>query len=571
MTAVIWTDVVQMTLYVAGAIAQLCRDPAARFPAAGSTWSLVAGGAGQVSIFDFRFAPDLEFFCPHLQLLGRNPGGCFLTTATHGTDQLMVQRLLSARDERQSRTALSRSWLVILLQFVLFLLIGILLFVHYSDSHASPPAQMDRLYPEFVWNNLPRPGRPDHGSHSGSRHGQPQRRAEFAGFHHRGGFLPTPLRQIRDRSRGLRIARWPRRLGRRAAGHGHGRAAFWNRCWRPASPSLHPDGRAAGRLSAGRAHAQRVRGAAAIAGVASGLTIVVGIHFYTPIAWTWYVLIGTLTTFGVGLFSSLFQGPAPLPLEAVGVRQPLGGLPHLPSRRSSPRSNPPMENTTRTELKRALGPWAAASIVVGAVIGSGIFLVPRTMIEKVGTVEAVFAVWVVGGLLPGRSPELRRTGCRPAGGRRRVCFSPRSLRTAVGFSSYSWTQMWVAKSGSIATLATGFFLYLTTFFEPLKGVIYTVPLPIGPNGGPLEIQYGQLFAIALILSLAWANYYGVKNRRQCSGCSYLPQSRLNCRHYSGGSGARQSSRPGGRIGDPADIFRLYRGPGGGPLGLRRVE
>jgi APA family basic amino acid/polyamine antiporter len=75
---------------------------------------------------------------------------------------------------------------------------------------------------------------------------------------------------------------------------------------------------------------------------------------------------------------------------------------------------------------------------------------------------------------------------------------------------YSWTQMWVAKSGSIATLATGFFLYLTTFFEPLKGVVYTVPLNIGPNGRPLEIQYGQLFAIALILSLAWLNYYGVK-------------------------------------------------------------
>src|SRR5438552_18748085 len=51
------------------------------------------------------------------------------------------------------------------------------------------------------------------------------------------------------------------------------------------------------------------------------------------------------------------------------------------------------------ELKRDLGPWAAASIVVGTVIGSGIFLVPRTMIRNVGTVEAVFAVWVVGGLL----------------------------------------------------------------------------------------------------------------------------------------------------------------------------
>ena len=78
------------------------------------------------------------------------------------------------------------------------------------------------------------------------------------------------------------------------------------------------------------------REGAAIAGVAAGLAIVIGIHFYTPIAWTWYVLIGTVTTFGVGLLASLFQGPAPLPLEAAGVREPAGGLPHLPSRQANP-------------------------------------------------------------------------------------------------------------------------------------------------------------------------------------------------------------------------------------------
>jgi K+-sensing histidine kinase KdpD len=82
---------------------------------------------------------------------------------------------------------------------------------------------------------------------------------------------------------------------------------------------------------------RKPREGAAIAGVASGLSIVVGIHFYTSIAWTWYVLIGTVTTFGVGLLASLFQGPdAPLPLETAGVRQPVGGLPHLPSLHANP-------------------------------------------------------------------------------------------------------------------------------------------------------------------------------------------------------------------------------------------
>jgi K+-sensing histidine kinase KdpD len=81
---------------------------------------------------------------------------------------------------------------------------------------------------------------------------------------------------------------------------------------------------------------RKPREGAAIAGVAAGLGIVIAIHFYTPIAWTWYVLIGTVTTFAVGLFASLFQGGEAPPLETAGVRQPIGGLPHLPSRHANP-------------------------------------------------------------------------------------------------------------------------------------------------------------------------------------------------------------------------------------------
>src|SRR5438105_6167105 len=169
-----------------------------------------------------------------------------------------------------------------------------------------------------------------------------------------------------------------------------------------------------------------------------------------------------------------------------------------------------MEKRTVVELKRDLGPWAAASIVVGTVIGSGIFLVPKTMIQRVGSLEAVYAVWVVGGLLSlagALSYGELAAAIREAGGE--YAFLREAYGPVWGFL-YSWTQMWVAKSGSIATLATGFFLYLTNFFEPLKGVFFTVPLPIGPGGQPLEILYGQLFAIVLILSLGWLNYFGVR-------------------------------------------------------------
>lgn len=169
-----------------------------------------------------------------------------------------------------------------------------------------------------------------------------------------------------------------------------------------------------------------------------------------------------------------------------------------------------MEKAKEIELKRALGPWAAASIVVGTVIGSGIFLVPKTMIAHVGSVRMVFVVWVVGGLLSlaGALSYAELAAAIPeAGGE--YAYLREAYGPMWGFL-YSWTQMWVAKSGSIATLATGFFLYLTNFFPRLDTVFYSVPLPIGPGGAPLEIRYGQLLGIVLILLLAWLNFFGVK-------------------------------------------------------------
>jgi len=166
--------------------------------------------------------------------------------------------------------------------------------------------------------------------------------------------------------------------------------------------------------------------------------------------------------------------------------------------------------SSRIELRRDLGTWPAMSIVVGTVIGSGIFLVPKTMIQRVGSVELVFVVWVVGGLLSlaGALSYAELAAAMPeAGGE--YAFLREAYGPLWGFI-YSWTQTWVAKSGSIATLATAFFLYLSNFFAPLDTVFYTVPLPIGPHGGPLDLRWGQLFAIALIALLGWLNYFGVK-------------------------------------------------------------
>lgn len=158
------------------------------------------------------------------------------------------------------------------------------------------------------------------------------------------------------------------------------------------------------------------------------------------------------------------------------------------------------------ELKRDLGPWAAASIVVGTVIGSGIFLVPHDMVERVGSAGMVFFVFVFGGLLSlaGALSYAELAAAMPeAGGE--YTYLREAYGPMWGFL-YSWTQTWVGKGGSIATLATGFFLYLATFFPDLDKVFYSLHLPFGI----LKFQYGQLLAMALILSLSWLNYYGVK-------------------------------------------------------------
>jgi solute:Na+ symporter, SSS family len=154
MTAVIWTDVVQMFLYVAGAILSFFVI-LHQIPGGWPHISQVAGAAHRFQMFDFRFAWSADFFSRNYSFWAGLIGGCFLTTASHGTEQLLVQRLLAARTEGQSRAALLSSWVVIFFQFGLFLFIGVLLYVYYSDARLPAPQPADSIYPRFVWNNLP--------------------------------------------------------------------------------------------------------------------------------------------------------------------------------------------------------------------------------------------------------------------------------------------------------------------------------------------------------------------------------------------------------------------------------
>jgi len=161
-------------------------------------------------------------------------------------------------------------------------------------------------------------------------------------------------------------------------------------------------------------------------------------------------------------------------------------------------------------LKRELGVWSAAAIVVGTVIGSGIFLVPSSMVRSVGTPRTVFLVWIAGGLLSlfGALSYAELAAAMPEAGGEYV-YLREAYGPLFGFL-YGWTQLWVAKSGSIATLATGFFIYLANFRPELGQVWIVTPLPLGEGGSPLPIRYGQLLAIGVIAVLALINYFGVR-------------------------------------------------------------
>jgi hypothetical protein len=82
-------------------------------------------------------------------------GGAFLTTASHGTDQLLVQRLLTCRNLRDSQRALIMSGVIVLLQFVLFLTIGLMLFGYYQATGAPSLTSTDEVFPTFIVQHLP--------------------------------------------------------------------------------------------------------------------------------------------------------------------------------------------------------------------------------------------------------------------------------------------------------------------------------------------------------------------------------------------------------------------------------
>ncbi len=148
LAAVIWTDVVQTVIYVGGTLVGLFTI-LHLVPGGWPAIHHLAADAGKLRVFDFT--PD--FWKPYTFWAGLI-GGAFLTTASHGTDQLIVQRLLAARNQRQSVAALLSSGAAILFQFALFLIVGVMLFAFYHVPSATF-GRADRIFPTFIVSQMP--------------------------------------------------------------------------------------------------------------------------------------------------------------------------------------------------------------------------------------------------------------------------------------------------------------------------------------------------------------------------------------------------------------------------------
>jgi APA family basic amino acid/polyamine antiporter len=155
------------------------------------------------------------------------------------------------------------------------------------------------------------------------------------------------------------------------------------------------------------------------------------------------------------------------------------------------------------DLARDLKVSHAAAIVVGTIIGSGIFLVPSEMMQAVGSSGLVYLAWIVGGLLSffGALTYAELGAMKPQAGGEYVYV--RDGYGPLGGFLYGWTYFLIAKPASIATIVTGFVRILGTF-GPLS--FLTEPL----FTAPITITKGHLVAVGAIAAIAFLNYIGVK-------------------------------------------------------------
>jgi SSS family transporter len=300
MAAVIWTDVVQLAIYLGGTLVGLFTI-LHFLPNGLRTVYTLGSEAGKFRVFDFSW----NFYATYTFWSGLI-GGTFLTTATHGTDQLIVQRLLSARSERQSKAAMITSGFAVLAQFALFLFMGSALFVFYKLYPPAPPfTRSDTIFPTFVVTRLP------HGI-SGllisailaaamsnlSAALNSLSSTTVVDFYSR--FRPAATERQRFRISRVATVGWALALFALAIFARHG--------GRVLEVGLAIASVAYGSLLGVFLLGVLTRSASergAMAGMLTGFVLNIYLWIFTPVPFTWYVALGSLVTFAVGYTVSM--------------------------------------------------------------------------------------------------------------------------------------------------------------------------------------------------------------------------------------------------------------------------
>ena len=303
MRAVIWTDVIQLGLYLTGSVAAfllLLHKIPGGWPAVAQ---VAAASGGKLRVFDFSISLTHSY-----TFWSGVIGGTFLTMASHGTDQTMVQRLLAARSERDSKKALLASGVIVFAQFALFLILGVMLFVFAQHrSLVAPGGDTDRIFPEFIVRQMP---------------------VGLAGLVLASIFavaMSNASGSLNSLASSSMIDFGTYRTAE-APAHQLARSRYTTLVWGIAlgTLGLAPWGHV---LEAGLTIASityggllgvfllstwnhRANETGALIGLAAGIASMIAVRFLTPLAFTWYVLAGTIVTFGVGSVASLAESAA---------------------------------------------------------------------------------------------------------------------------------------------------------------------------------------------------------------------------------------------------------------------
>lgn len=171
-----------------------------------------------------------------------------------------------------------------------------------------------------------------------------------------------------------------------------------------------------------------------------------------------------------------------------------------------------MSNGKQLELIKGLGPWAAMAMVVGHIIGTGVFLKPREMADATHSVGLIFVVWVVGGALSlaGALTVAELGASMPHAGGPYV-YLKRGLGPTWGFL-FGWMNNLIGKPSSISTIAAGFLIFLSFFFPWMKETLFTLNIPVPGSSHPyvFNFTWAQPLAALAIIFMTFINYLGVR-------------------------------------------------------------